>query len=735
MPSSQTITNYYVFSALTRIKSTEVNNNFDLFRGHYIPIDPSTATADATGSYDLGSNEYYWRHLYSQGVHLQAMSVGATPPTGFYNVFIKESNGKAYKKDSSGVESELGGGGQGGINYITDYDAENGIGDWVTYLDSASAYPTDGTGGTPNVVYTTTSTNPLRELTSFLFVKDAANRQGEGVKYDFTIAAADKGKVLQGSFEYAIASGTFADDDLSVWIYDVTNARLIQPAPSYLKNHTLAAEKFPFEFQTSGDSTSYRLIIHVKSTSTSAYTVKFDNFNVGPQAKLYGSANIDWKQFTPSLVGFGTPTNLDCWYKINGDSMSLKYRFTSGTSTATQAQLPLPSGYTIGNFASGYYHLVGKGTRDNTGSSYTRDFGAIAVKNNSYLMVSIVETSGTNSGLTPQNGSSFTVSGDTVSFFIENLPINGLSSSQIMSSDASTRVVGMRASAVPTGTLAASFNDVIIGTVKSDTLGEYNSSTGVYTAKVPGYRNVGASTRVNSSGSSGAGTAVILRLIHNSTAIARKTEVVQATWSNATLSPGLDVKNIWMKAGDTLHLDIYASLAATLSYDATAEEHWFSVEMSQGPSQIMASEDISVRFYRSTSQSIPDATETTFIYDTKDWDSHGAFNPSTGIFTAPISGEYEVIGKNLFTSGGGWGVGEIAQMKLIKNTSTDAGVMSWKVADASHSNYISLNGPGKVKLLAGETAKVTLYQNSGASLNTEANASHNWITIKRVGNY
>lgn len=69
MPSSATITAYYTFSANTKARSSQVNANFSLYRGHVIPIEPLTATsADIT--YDLGSSEYRWRSTYTQKLNV-----------------------------------------------------------------------------------------------------------------------------------------------------------------------------------------------------------------------------------------------------------------------------------------------------------------------------------------------------------------------------------------------------------------------------------------------------------------------------------------------------------------------------------------------------------------------------------------------------------------------------------------------------------------------------------------
>jgi hypothetical protein len=64
MPSTATITSFYVFSAKERPRIGLMNGNFNTFRGHLIPIDPNTATAAASGLYDLGSTEYRFRNSY-----------------------------------------------------------------------------------------------------------------------------------------------------------------------------------------------------------------------------------------------------------------------------------------------------------------------------------------------------------------------------------------------------------------------------------------------------------------------------------------------------------------------------------------------------------------------------------------------------------------------------------------------------------------------------------------------
>lgn len=73
MPSTATITAFYSFAANTRARASQVNDNFSIFRGHIIPVDPNTATA-ISNTYDLGSSEYKWRKGYINEIEFAGLT-------------------------------------------------------------------------------------------------------------------------------------------------------------------------------------------------------------------------------------------------------------------------------------------------------------------------------------------------------------------------------------------------------------------------------------------------------------------------------------------------------------------------------------------------------------------------------------------------------------------------------------------------------------------------------------
>ena len=77
MPSTATITAFYNFTANTKARAAQVQGNFDMFRGHIIPIEPLTATSSDV-AYDLGADSHRWRTAYAKTLDL----VGHTSTAG-----------------------------------------------------------------------------------------------------------------------------------------------------------------------------------------------------------------------------------------------------------------------------------------------------------------------------------------------------------------------------------------------------------------------------------------------------------------------------------------------------------------------------------------------------------------------------------------------------------------------------------------------------------------------------
>ncbi len=185
------------------------------------------------------------------------------------NVFRVFENGSFVNMRSGGASA---------INYIDNPDAEVDTSGWATYADAAGTDPVDGTGGAANITFTRNTSSPLRGSGDFDISKSAADRQGEGLGNNFSIDAADNGQTIFISFDYNV-SANFADGDIGIFIYDVTNDTLTRPTNIDI---LASSKKFVSSFIADTTSTSYRLIFHIASTNALAWDFNFDNVIVGP---------------------------------------------------------------------------------------------------------------------------------------------------------------------------------------------------------------------------------------------------------------------------------------------------------------------------------------------------------------------------------------------------------------------------------------------------------------------
>lgn len=142
---------------------------------------------------------------------------------------------------------------------------------------------------------------------------------------------------------------------------------------------------------------------------------------------------------------------------------------------------------------------------------------------------------------------------------------------------------------------------------------------------------------------------------------------------------------------------------------------------------------VSVRATNSAGPSIPNATSTTFVGNSEEYDYANSFDHPTGIFTAPAAGLYQVnIAFNY--SSAAWAVDSYYYSVLKKNGS-DYALLSLDTVAATQTTERFASGTAKVKLAVGETIRVDLAQYRGSATNLKAVASQNYIEITRIGSY
>jgi hypothetical protein len=612
----------------------------------------------------------------------------------------------------------------------------------------------DGTGGSPNVTWTRTTTTPLVGTASFLFTKDAANRQGQGASYDFTIDSAYKAKVLQIQFEYAVTSGTFAagsttaDSDITVWIEDVTNNVLIQPTTYKLFASSSLSTTFVSNFQTASNSTSYRLIFHVATTSASAYTVEFDDVRVSPSQYVYGTPITDWTTYTMTITGSGsnptkgTPSvDIARWRRV-GDSAEIQYTYAQaagGTAGSGAYLFSLPSGLTLDTIkATVTTNASGAaGTNLGTANAANTTSGAptqaaspgfvVAYNSTNLAMVVTNSTAITNSFV---GSAHYALSAAAYLSFNASVPIAGWSSSVQTSDQADSRVVALQINSTSTQAITTATVTKITGwvTPSVDTHAGWSAASQHYVIPVSGVYRFNFNQLFNNVATAGVGS------IHSRIRINGADVLLGfvAAGGTATQQRSGQVAGIAScRAGDIVEFFTYQDTGTTLTMTATGPNA--TIERLSQASLISATETVAARASTSAGQSISTSSITTIVYGTKasNADTHNAFNTSTGVFTAPVAGRYRVSATAQFASASFTATNNLNLFLYVNGAEQSRDYFN--VVNTGTYTPPMLKVNDQVVLQAGQTVDIRISQDTGGSRSLVASGVQNYFSIERIG--
>lgn len=537
------------------------------------------------------------------------------------------------------IYGEAGGSGSGGINYLEgdNSTAELTIGDWITYHDSSSEIPVDGVDGTANVTFTRSTSLPLRGDASFLFTKDSGNRQGQGASVPFTIDSADLAKKLTISFDYDASHANYADGDVKVFIYDITNAVLIR-----VNGEDLQAGKNTHyaQFQTDAVSISYRLILHVSTTKATAYNFKIDNVKVGPTNLAFGAIVTDWESYVPTLgLGTNVSTN-EARYRRVGSNIEIEgYIVWSGAGAGSNFSIFLPDGLSVdtslvANGAGGAQY--GLATWNDSGTA----FKTLNIRRPNTTSFSFWEI-----GVSPANvwDGTQAASGDSLSYQA-SLPIAGWSSNAQMSEDLGGREVVF--SATQAKTISIADNSLILytfdgsATIMEDTTNGFDPANSEWIVPETGYYDLNGRAVFSAIGATDRnfGAAFFVNGVNiYGTTISRGT-------SNNGGSANQSIVAYKLIKGDIVDFRVYQNdVSAATSHNVTSAT--ISIAKRSSPQTMLETETVAASYSSNSGQAIPAATSTIVLFEDIEVDTHNAYNTSTGVYTVPVSGIYLIQAK------------------------------------------------------------------------------------------
>lgn len=603
--------------------------------------------------------------------------------------------------------------GSGGVNFIPNGDAES-TNPFIGYQYLSTTRPTaSGSPAVTGVAASISATAPLAGNNSFLITKTSgANAQGLAVDIQFTVDPAYRAKANTIEFDYMLVSGTFQvgsstqDSDLIVYIRDVDNNVAIEPSNfKFLSNSTTNSEKFSAQFQTSSNSENYRLTFYTATTNTPNYSMKVDNIKVGPSQYVYGTPVTDWQSVTPTGSWTTNSTYTGRKRRV-GDSYEYEMAVSlSGAPNAAQLffNLPTSDSLDVTKYDQPNNSVVGVCSINDSGTLY--EGNAVILTPVAAAIIYPYYDGGTSIvGVTQAAPVSFGA-GDSVKISF-SLPILGLSSSVQMSDQTDTRVVAALISGNPASATAG--NPIIVPTVSYDSHGAYNNVTGRYTVPVSGIYKVYGALQ---------------------SASAPDTIVIYKNGVNSVLAGSIDSNGeaTFVGAISCIAGDILDVRPPNIAIDAA--NMFLNFERLSGPSAIAASETVKIRATTSAGQSIANAATPTIIFGTKTYDSHGTFNSSTGIFTAPVSGNYSVNASVRYESSS-FSATNFVTVQLFKN-GVFYSALGLKTIDATVTSSQQVNGFDEIELIAGDTIDIRTAHNEATPRSLSTVAGTCFVSIKK----
>lgn len=392
------------------------------------------------------------------------------------------ANSKWEPKDAA---AGGGGTGQGGINYIINSDFEDGISNvTATSRITPAIELANNIRGTQSLKLTIDTLATTADYADIAMVDiDPIDEEGS--------------KVLTVSFEYTNATDVdFQTGDVQFVLrrLDATAADIpfIGSQDGIIMRATNKV-KYTARVQVDSDANSYALRMKVLSAPTpNDSVVILDSIKIGPDQTVPASIITEWATYTPTGT-WVTNTNYSGKWRRVGDSMEIEvFITTTGAPTTAILEVEIPDGYVIDtaklSSASVNKSALGSAlvTDGNTGVRFT---GSSTFRTTTAIGFQLEGDTAPIDQIIPITwaNNDFVVGKATV-------PIVGWSSGAMLSTtEASLQsIYTFTNSVAPTGSLSASFNTTIFGTVSNDPFGLYNTSTGIWTAPRTGEIDVTA---------------------------------------------------------------------------------------------------------------------------------------------------------------------------------------------------------------------------------------------------
>ncbi len=630
-----------------------------------------------------------------------------------------------------------------------DRDLETSIGNWLAFADAAAATPVDLTGGSPTVTCTRSTTDPMDGAASLLVTTDAANRQGEGCSVVFNVQPAYQGATVTITAPLRTVSGSLVQGDWKFFIYDVTNSVLITPYNNDIVSGPSITATFPTTARAATPANQqYRLGIYRASSNATANVLQLDNLSVSPSVAAYGLAGSNWTAFTPTGA-WSANTTYTGFYRRVGDTLEMKGTIsTSGAPTSANATVNLPTGLTIDTAKLTSTAALVSPIQ---GTVVAIDAAAANYWVQAYYSTTTAITFRKDDGdgtidTTVTQAAPFTFgAGDSIDFHVTGIPITGWDSNVSMAQSSTFQISSFLAN----GSRVTGSAPTVLGQYRSylrnNSANTFTETNGNPTA-VP---TVADGAKIYRDGAWAAGSSVNSptryeifvgknkQIKWNFYAAAARTGFVDVTQYQSTATSVHGYATNYDPTTGIAAISVPANSASTGNPDTGTDGTgarintavFFDITVSENALAVATEAAPYAEYTTNTATAFTGATVLPF--EDKVSDSHGSsYNTSTGIFTAPQSGTYQVSAA-IVTTSVAWTAGNQLQLMVYKGGALYRR-MAVVIAETTASYRLGASGSISIRMSAGET--LAIYASASVATALEGTTETNWMSIARVGN-
>lgn len=597
--------------------------------------------------------------------------------------------------------------------------------------------------GTISGSFVANTSTPLNGTSSYQYTQAAGSLNDYFVSAAQPVAPRFRGVPVTLFFPYTYNGNS---NDIEVILYDVTNAAII-PNSAFIQV-TNGITIFRTNVTIPLTCQNIRVGFQTKVLNNGRIFA-FDDVQLTSDGTVYASVNniTDWVSYTPTFVNLGTVSGVlgTQWRRV-GDSIQIRGRVTLGTTAAAVASVSLPPGMVISSALS--TQIAGTWSNNSDSTNRTRT-----------LLISggatVINFSAANS-INPENGTGVGSSGQIVSYFSDLIPIVGFTSANTnivtgpdtFSSDtagfvyaSSSQYTLTTLADAPVGTFitftyASSTNTrTQTTTAPTQTTSDMNNNgfqlyTRAYTSSSTAGQPVAVAIQI------GKGLKGLSMIPYKSTGKSVAGNLDYYTLNN-NAAFGIALKDYNESTG-VLYLDGGVNFASAnpnsgfvFSDFSTQTNAYLTINASKNPALTgLNISAVAARGVSSSGQSIPNSANTIITYNAaKTFDTNGALNTTTGVFTAPEAGYYQANGQVTYASASFTASNNLV-LRFFRNGAEYSS--SPPLVPVTSTSQYSISHSDLVFLARGDTLDLRAFQNSGGARTLDPDVRFNFFSIAKV---